>query len=83
VFLVHLVLGVLARNSLVSIKILDIDRPCPRLPDGPQVVRKLNLLVKREIDQTWDHTLVDYKIFNDTRQVAYQILVVIPNGKFS
>lgn len=69
-FLVHLVFGVLAGNCLVSMKILDIDRPCPRLPHGPQVVRKLNLYVKREIDQTWDQTLGDFKIFNDTRQFS-------------
>lgn len=65
-FLVHLVFGVLAGNCLVSMKILDIDRPCPRLPHGPQVV----LHVKREIDQTWDQTLVDSKIFNYTRRFS-------------
>ena len=65
-FLVHLVFGVLAGNSLVSIKILDIDRPCPRLLHGPQVDCKLNLHVKGDIDQNWDQILVDFKIFNDT-----------------
>lgn len=77
----------LAGNSLVSIKILDIDKPCPRLLHGPQVGCKLNLHVKREIDQNWVQTLVDFKIFNDTmifinaRQVAYQMVLVTPKLK--